>query len=109
MIEASPRKVSLAPGTLEALRAYAWPGNVRELENRMMRAIALSKDGLIHAADILPEPPKSGGLRDERKEFEKRKVADALRETKGNRTEAAERLGISRRMLQKKLKEFGID
>jgi DNA-binding NtrC family response regulator len=109
VIQASAKKISLAPGTLEALRSYRWPGNVRELEHRLMRAIALSNDGLLHAVDVLPEPPKAGGLRDERKEFEKRRVADALRETKGNRTEAAKRLGLSRRMLQKKLKEFGID
>ncbi len=103
------RKVSLAPGTIEALRRYDWPGNVRELEQRLERAAAFAKDGVVHAADVLPEPPLQGGLRDERKDFEKRRVADALRETKGNRTHAAERLGISRRMLQKKLKEFGIE
>ena len=103
------RKASLAPGTLDALRAYDWPGNVRELEQRLERAAAFAKDGVVHATDVLPEPPKVSGLRDERKEFEKRRVVDALRETKGNRTHAAERLGISRRMLQKKLKEFGID
>jgi DNA-binding NtrC family response regulator len=63
---------------------------------------------MLAAHDIVPLDAKPEGLRDEKKEFEKRRVVEVLRELKGNRTHAAERLGISRRMLQKKLKEFGI-
>jgi DNA-binding NtrC family response regulator len=108
-LERRPNKLSLAPGTLDALRAYAWPGNVRELEHRIEKAAAFAKESTLAAHDILPVEVKVDGLRDEKKEFEKRRVAEVLREAKGNRTHAAERLGISRRMLQKKLKEFGIE
>jgi two-component system response regulator AtoC len=110
-LERSGANVSLAAGTLEALRAYEWPGNVRELEQRLERAIAFATGPALTAADILPAPSSraSGSLRDERTEFERKKVVGALRETKGNRTEAARKLRISRRMLQKKLKSLGID
>ncbi len=109
-LERSGRKLTLSAGTLEELRSYEWPGNVRELEQRLERAIAFAEGPVLAAGDILPAPSRpAGGLREERAEFEKRKVVGALRETKGNRTEAARKLGISRRMLQKKLKAFGID
>jgi len=104
------RKVALAAGTLEALRAYPWPGNVRELERRVEWAVAFARGEVISARDILrEEAERPAGLREERLEFEKKKVAEALRGTGGNRTEAAKRLGISRRMLQKKLKAFGLE
>ncbi|MBI3854406.1 MAG: sigma-54-dependent Fis family transcriptional regulator [Planctomycetes bacterium] len=108
-LERQTKKLSLAPGAIAGLRAYAWPGNVRELEHRVERAAAFATGPLLAAHDIVPLESKPEGLRDEKKEFEKRRVAEALRETKGNRTHAAEKLGISRRMLQKKLKEFGIE
>ncbi len=110
-LERSGKKMSLAPETLPALRAYGWPGNVRELEQRLERALAFAKEAVLRPADLLPAVPARppGGLRDDRMEFEKRKVTEALRDTQGNRTEAAKKLGISRRMLQKKLKAFGIE
>jgi DNA-binding NtrC family response regulator len=109
MIRKSGRKLTVAPGTFDALRAHPWPGNVRELEHRIEKAIAFSVDGVIRASDILGEERATGGLRDQKKAFERQRVVDTLRETKNNRTEAAKRLDISRRMLQKKLKEFGIE
>jgi DNA-binding NtrC family response regulator len=109
ILDRQPVKVSLAPGAVDAMRAYGWPGNVRELEHRLEKAAAFAKDGIVNGADIVPVEAKPGGLRDERKDFEKRRVAEVLEGCKGNRTHAAEKLGISRRMLQKKLKEFGIE
>jgi len=72
---------------------------------------AFSSGRPIAASDILPGAPAAPapqGLRDERAEFEKRRVESVLKEAGGNRTEAAKVLGISRRMPQKKLKDFGV-
>ena len=114
------RKVSLAAGALAKLETYAWPGNVRELEHALERAVALSAGPEISAEEILsdaggkgpagaPAAQAGGGsLREQRREFEKARVLEALEQSGGNRTKAAEILGISRRMLQKKLKDFGI-
>jgi DNA-binding NtrC family response regulator len=102
------RKVSLAPGTLEALQAFSWPGNVRMLANRIGEAVALSETGVLTAGDILPGAAQPRTLFEARDLFEKNQILNALEKTMGNRTEAAKLLGLSRRGLQKKIREFGI-
>jgi DNA-binding NtrC family response regulator len=109
------RDVRLAPGALAALEGHAWPGNVRELEHGLARAVALAEEPEIPAGDILPgraltEASRSTdeSLRDQRREFERARILDVLQQTGGNRTRAAVILDISRRMLQKKLKDLGI-
>jgi DNA-binding NtrC family response regulator len=104
------KDVELPAATVDALSAGEWPGNVRELEQAMARAVALCAGPAVTAGEVLPEAPATPttGLREQRKEFERAQVVNALDRTGGNRTRAAEILGISRRMLQKKLKTFGI-
>ena len=104
------------PAVLTSLRGHAWPGNIRELENVIERAVLLSDTATITLAD-LPEgldPGPSGPsplrdqIRDATRQLERRAILDALDATSGNVTHAAERLGLSRRGLQLKMRELGI-
>ncbi|MCP3860430.1 MAG: helix-turn-helix domain-containing protein, partial [Phycisphaeraceae bacterium] len=103
-------QVTLGEDAACAVCAHDWPGNVRELEHALARAVAMTSGSILVSGDVLPERPavSGGGLREQRQEFERAQVLQALDETGGNRTHAAEILGISRRMLQKKLKAYGI-
>jgi DNA-binding NtrC family response regulator len=104
--------VALDPGAEDALEQHDWPGNVRELRNVLGRALALRTGPLLRAEDLgLPrdEGARSGGpLRGAVSETERAAIVAALEATKGNRTRAAERLGIARRTLLYKLERLGI-
>lgn len=86
--------------------AYDWPGNVRELENVLERAVILCDDVIepehLPLTDEAHERPKRF------KDIERRAIEDALAVNAGNRTKAAEQLGISVRTLQYRLKEYGL-
>ena len=113
-------RVPLAPDTLSALAGRAWPGNVRELENAVERALLLGDGQALRPEDFEPGVPASGaapaepGLdirsasRASAAETERRLVRAALEATGGNVTRAAERLGLSRRGLQLKMKGLGL-
>lgn len=99
---------------VRALQAYSWPGNVRELRN-LVAKLAVSATGLeINAADVAGELSKE----QERTEIpvpmgdlegmERQMVMKALENTGGHRAKAAEQLGISRRTLSRKLREYQI-
>jgi transcriptional regulator with PAS, ATPase and Fis domain len=97
-----------------ALRAHRWPGNVRELANTMHRAVALC-DGDEIKADALrtvappalgPAPWLKPGL--SLREAEKALLEITLEATAGNRTHAAELLGISLRTVRNKIREHGL-
>jgi hypothetical protein len=104
---AAPR---LEPAAQALLRAYRWPGNVRELRNVIERATLLC-DGAIDVAhlpgDRMSRPPPAAQARVAGDAPERRAIADALAGTGGNQTEAAKRLGISRRTLTNKLNVHG--
>jgi two-component system response regulator HydG len=94
----------------EALERYRWPGNIRELRNALERALILSRGERITIehlpADIRsPQAPiaDSGRSLDTR---EREHILEVLKETGGNRTKAAELLGISRSTLKRKLAEM---
>jgi transcriptional regulator with PAS, ATPase and Fis domain len=96
-----------------AMLAYDWPGNIRELRNCIFRAVMLAKNPAVEitVADLrLPQATSLGQseatLVDERGEFERQKVFDALERCGGNQGRAAEFLGISRRTLLRKLKTY---
>lgn len=97
---------------LERLRSYAWPGNVRELDNEIERAVALAYSDIITLADLsdplqqFQTAKPSGAVL--LKDSEMQLIELALKEAKGNKTRAAERLGMSREGLRKKLKRLGI-
>jgi len=95
-----------APEAKEFLLKYHWPGNVRELENAIERAVILAKDSLVTLADLayqnLPLAPVSSDK--SLKELEKSHILSVLRQTKGNLSQAAKILGITRMTLYNKVK-----
>ena len=97
-----------------ALRAYAFPGNVRELENILERACALCDAGTIEVADLhLPALPVAAGppageLQPWLDELERRRILEALEQTRWNKTQAAKLLGISFRALRYRLDRLGL-
>jgi two-component system response regulator FlrC len=109
-----PRK-KLARDGEEFLKRRSWPGNVRELENLMERALLLVQSDIIGQADLeglFTPGGKSENAEQESlkmmplREMEKKMIAQALQENRGNRTHAAEVLGISVRTLRNKLHEY---
>jgi two-component system response regulator HydG len=107
------------PRSVDLLMRYPWPGNVRELENAVERAVILCRGDAI-SPDDLPDAVRSAADGEKEtdtalkpglslKEMEKQMILRTLDETAGNRTRAADILGISRRTLQNKLKEYGIN
>ena len=101
---------ALERGALTALQMYDWPGNVRELRNIMERAAILCDDGVIHAGDLgLPTGPRDPGLDEGVLAVkEKETILQVLDKVDGNRRLAADRLGISLRTLQYRLKQYGL-
>jgi transcriptional regulator with PAS, ATPase and Fis domain len=108
------RQVRLDAVALAALQVHEWRGNVRELKNAIERIVAMSSPGPIGEADVqralqsgLAEAASTGGAQT-LEDAEKQHVMEALRLAGGNRTLAAERLGIQRRTLYKKLERWGL-
>uniref|UniRef100_A0A832MK90 Sigma-54-dependent Fis family transcriptional regulator n=1 Tax=Eiseniibacteriota bacterium TaxID=2212470 RepID=A0A832MK90_UNCEI len=111
----------LDPGALRALAAYRWPGNVRELRNVIERVLLLEAEGDEIRAEHLP-PEVTGGRRGAAAsadpfppgvvrplaEVERLAIAHALEVCGGNKTRAAQQLGISRQTLRTKLKELAM-
>ncbi len=107
-----------APGALQKLLRYGWPGNVRELSNTVERAVVLARGDRLDEADIIfpmadsgcAAPGPSGTIQDEGlgplEEVEKRTILEALAASGGNKSEAARRLGITRKTLRKKLEKY---
>jgi DNA-binding NtrC family response regulator len=111
----------LGASLISSLMRYPWPGNVRELKNVIERAVVLADvpeltvEHLPARFSSLGESPASraagpmGSMREQIDELERRNLLEALRETGGNRTRAARKLGISRRALIYKLKKYAIE
>ena len=109
----------IAEDVFHILRAHPWPGNVRQLRNVMERAVVMSSGDVLvpqHLpADVVQlqaspihEPLEDGPLCT-LEEMERRYIRRALRETGGNLTIAAERLGIHRNTLRRKIAEYGLE
>lgn len=115
---ANKNKITIKGFTPEAysfLLNHSWPGNIRELENVVERSVILSTDEMI-TTKAFPESlnPLQYRVQKEEdrksktlKEMEKDMILFTLEEQNNNRTHTAETLGISRRTLQLKLKEYG--
>jgi two-component system NtrC family response regulator len=97
---ANGRKLRFSATALEAMTRYSWPGNIRELENTVERAVIMAKGKQIEAADlgidVSPESPDVASLREARSRAERETVVDALVRTRGNISQAAKLLGVSR-------------
>jgi two-component system, NtrC family, response regulator HydG len=106
---------AIADEAMNVLLSYAWPGNVRELENAIERGVVLGQGEKLRAADL---PAQVHRRSDDQhplvpahltlEEMEKLAIAQALRLTGGNKSEAAERLGIHRTSLYDKMRRYGI-
>lgn len=111
--ESKKKVAKLSQPTLRALEGYHWPGNVRELENRIKRAVIMAEGTNITAADLeLSDPQeKQGGkrLKEAREALERDLVQRALAHNKGNLTQAAAELGISRPTLYELIEKLGIE
>jgi two-component system response regulator AtoC len=108
----------------ESLRAYTWPGNIRQLENALERMTLMSDAPVLKLEDLPPEIPRVNAapsvladdgssdfktlVKRHSEAYERSLIEKALDETDGNVTRAAERLGLSRKGLQLKMKELGL-
>jgi Nif-specific regulatory protein len=110
------KTVSLAPETLECLSRYHWPGNVRELEHELERAVTLAGDTEVirpgclspHVVTTSGGVQPTGTLRAARAAFERGFIDRILQANRGNVSHTAKALGISRVMLQRKMKALGL-
>ncbi len=105
-------RLTVSRGAMEKLLDYAWPGNVRELENVIERGVVLARkdnlteqdlpDAIVHAAP--PEPTAlTFGIGTTLEEIELRVIRETLRHAKGDKSVAAQLLGISTRTIYRKL------
>jgi DNA-binding NtrC family response regulator len=109
----------VTPEAMAMLTAYPWPGNVRELRNALDRALALSTSPSVRPEDLPPRIQRTGqaavivadakrrqvSLRDLEREY----ILEILRQVGGNKTRAAEILGLDRKTLYRKLDEYGAE
>jgi len=106
----------LTPEAMEEFMAYQWPGNVRELKSALEYAFVIAEEGLINP-DQLPSKTaaniRAGGvnavLLDSKDLTEKKAIIEALRQSKGNQSQAARILGINRVTVWNRMKKYGID
>lgn len=105
-----------APDAMDAMIHYGWPGNVRELMNAVERGVVLARTDYIcrenlsfAASDVEPPPglPEAGLENIRLAQVEKQAILSTLAAAKNNKSEAARRLGITRKTLLKKLKTYG--
>ncbi|MFT7521919.1 MAG: two-component system response regulator AtoC, partial [Kiritimatiellia bacterium] len=114
----------VSPDSLALLLQYSWPGNIRELENLMERSVLLCEQETIYPSDL---PGLYGGstvpdaglddidemglkeyVRVHTAKLERVRIQRVLKAEDGNVTRAARRLGISRKSLQTKMKDYGL-
>jgi DNA-binding NtrC family response regulator len=103
------------PEASQKLLEYPWPGNVRELQNEIQRAVLLSEGPTIKVDNLSAAILFSGKTEDEVEDLtlmeaiERNTIIQVLKETQGNKAQAAKRLGIGRQTLYNKLKFYGIE
>ncbi len=117
----SKNKIQLSAGAWKALYNYGWPGNVRELENAIERAVVLSSDGQIglddlpvelserqEALDVERFIPLGAPLQTTLEQIEEKLLRRALKECNNIQSHAAEMLGITKSLIQHKMKKYNI-
>jgi DNA-binding NtrC family response regulator len=117
---------SISEKAVQLLMAYEWPGNVRELQNCIYSAITITAGPVIEPADLPRRIYSKSGFSEitgttpgqislaetaaqATAKAEREAISKALSETGGNREKAAELLGIGRKTLYRKLKQYGIE
>jgi len=125
LAEAFFRKMKLKSGkeiqgiskdAMETLMSYAWPGNVRELKSAFEYAFVTCQDAMIQAAHFPSTISQTGkqprsvkSLSINMQEIEKRELVEALKKARGNKSKAAEYLGVSRVTVWNRMKRFNVD
>jgi DNA-binding NtrC family response regulator len=115
------KEIIISEDTIARLMSYSWPGNVRELENVIHSGLALSSDNVLHIENVPIDDAGTGmGIRyrDELKKgrslkeilagFERRIIREMLADQGGNRSRTARLLGVHRRYLYSKMKQYKI-
>ncbi len=118
----SPGKeiTGFSPEAMRLMMEYDWPGNVRELKNICERVMVMATGPVIVPEDLpytcgrrdgrwMPKALEKQDPEGDRGDVERTVILRALKEHGGNRTRAAQALGINRRSLYAKLKEYGLD
>ena len=107
----------IATPAIDMLMSYHWPGNVRELENTLERSVLMCDGQVIHGHHLPPSLQTAEAsntvtrvsLADAVAGFEKDLIQDALKTTRGNRAKAARLLDTTERVLNYKVKKYGVD
>jgi transcriptional regulator with PAS, ATPase and Fis domain len=113
------RPPAIDPAALRVLEHHAWPGNVRELKHVLERALAFAGGEPIALEHLPPslgkaapqapsKPPAAADVRASVRDFERERITEALQKAGGNRTKAAQILGLPRRTLVYKLSKMRI-
>ena len=103
--------LKLTAQALEILSGYEWPGNIRELQHTIEKAVILTEGNLIKPEDLMLK--HSTGERYEipdktLDDMERQMIINSLRDNKGNKSAAADQLGITRQKLYNRLRKYGI-
>jgi two-component system NtrC family response regulator len=114
-------KIELTPQAWEALYTHSWPGNIRELENVIERAVVLNSGNFIDLKDLPVEFTKAKGdldvdrfippeapLQSTLEEIEEKLIRRALKESGNVQSHAADQLGITKSLIQHKMKKYNI-
>ncbi len=115
--EAGKQVTRISTPALNMLMNYHWPGNVRELENVIERAIILCEDEVVHGHNLPPSLQTSvladsihkGGLEAKVASIEYEMLVEALKTHRGNMTEAARELGLTRRTMGLRMAKFNLE
>jgi len=105
--------VALTQEATEALLSHTWPGNVRELRNALERAAIVCEGGAITAAQLSLAAPRRTPQFDEAEvnldAIQRRTIARVLDQVRGNKSQAAKRLGLTRSQLYERLRKYNLE
>lgn len=106
-------RVALTQEATEALLSHTWPGNVRELRNALERAVIVCENGAITAAQLsLTTPRRSPEFNEPEVDLDtlqRRTIARVLGRVRGNKSQAAKRLGLTRNQLYFRLRKYNLE